>query len=289
MFAHASRRFGWVASLLARLGVVRRGRRACSAPSRCRRSRAPASPRVALVVMLAGCRGAAARADPVRDPRTSELAVRVAAALAIAAAVTLGASTFGPRVSGILLAFPITGSVLPAFTLALHGSDATVRLLAGFLSGLFAFAAFHLVVASRCPRGGARRVSGRRSRAGLAAAGVVMRIRARWPNRDRSCQTLACRTAAAALGCGPCKTRPPRPLPERRPLRRSPRDADLPDRGARDRRGVAAAVRGAPAARARRLHRLRRVLDPRRLARRPLEPQRDDEALLLRHRRRDDR
>jgi hypothetical protein len=108
----------------------------------------------------------------------SELVVRVAAALAIAAAVTLGANVLGPRLSGILLAFPITGSVLPAFALALHGSNATVRLLAGFLSGLFALAAFFLVVAAALPALGVLVGFPVAFAAGLAAAGLVMRIRA---------------------------------------------------------------------------------------------------------------
>ena len=34
-----------------------------------------------------------------------------------------GFSYFGARVSGVLMAFPIGGSVLPAFTRALHGVD----------------------------------------------------------------------------------------------------------------------------------------------------------------------
>jgi hypothetical protein len=53
-----------------------------------------------------------------------------------------------------------------------------VRLLAGFLSGLFAFAAFHLVVATALPALGALVGFPVAFAAGLAAAGVVMRIRA---------------------------------------------------------------------------------------------------------------
>lgn len=176
VFAHASRRFGWLASLLfgwasfvaaaAVLGAV------------------PLPPLagagitvVGLGLMLAKLPRVRREIGPVAIPN-SELVVRVAAALAIAAAVTLGATFLGPHLSGILLAFPITGSVLPAFALALHGSDATVRLLAGFLSGLFAFAAFHLVVATALPALGVLAGFPVAFAAGLAAAGVVMRIRA---------------------------------------------------------------------------------------------------------------
>jgi hypothetical protein len=176
VFAHASRRFGWVASLL--LGWISfiTGAAALAA--------VPMPPlagagitAVALGAMLAKLPAVERVSGPLPIPGT-ELVVRVAAALAIAAAVTLGASLFGPRISGILLAFPITGSVLPAFALALHGSDATVRLLAGFLSGLVAFAAFHFVVAVALPALGPLVAFPAAFGAGLAAAAVVMRIRA---------------------------------------------------------------------------------------------------------------
>jgi hypothetical protein len=175
VFAHASRRFGWVASLL--LGW------ASFVAAAAILGAMPLPPLVgagitalALAIMLATLPAVRPAAGPVAIPGT-EMAVRVAAALAIAAAVTLGANLFGPRISGILLAFPITGSVLPAFALALHGSDATVRLLAGFLSGLFAFAAFHLVVAVALPALGALAGFPLAFAAGLAAAGIVMRVR----------------------------------------------------------------------------------------------------------------
>lgn len=77
-----------------------------------------------------------------------EMAVRMGAALLIAGLVMLGAEAFGARVSGILLAFPITASVLPVFTLMLYGADATVRLLSGFITGLIGFVAYFFAFAS---------------------------------------------------------------------------------------------------------------------------------------------
>lgn len=76
-----------------------------------------------------------------------EIVVRMLSALLIATVVTLGANHFGPRVSGVLLGFPITASVLPVFTLAMHGPDATVRLLSGFVTGLIGFVAHFCVFA----------------------------------------------------------------------------------------------------------------------------------------------
>jgi hypothetical protein len=175
VFAHSARRFGWGVSLLLGWMAFIAGAAVLGAVPMRPLAGAGATV-VALGLMLATLPAVKPATGPVRIPGT-ELAVRVAAALAIAAAVTLGASLFGPRVSGIMLAFPITGSVLPAFTLALHGSDATVRLLAGFLSGLFAFAAFHFVVASALPAWGPLAGYPVAFAGGLAAAGVVMHIR----------------------------------------------------------------------------------------------------------------
>jgi hypothetical protein len=42
---------------------------------------------------------------------------------------------------------PVTGSIMPPFTLALYGSDALARLIRGFVAGLFGFTAFFFVVA----------------------------------------------------------------------------------------------------------------------------------------------
>ena len=176
VFAHAARRFKWWSALLLGWAAFVAGAALLGA--------IPVPPLVgvgvtllALGVMLAKLPAVKRAIGPVPIPN-SELVVRVVAALAIATAVTLGANLFGPRVSGILLAFPITGSVLPSFALALHGSNATVRLLAGFLSGLFAFAAFHLVVATALPALGVLAGFPVAFAAGLAAAGVVMHIRA---------------------------------------------------------------------------------------------------------------
>lgn len=98
-----------------------------------------------LQVLMPKARSAAG--PPPRIP-AFEIAVRMAAAVLIAAIVMLGAQAFGPRVSGMLLGFPITASVLPVFTLYLYGSDATIRLLSGFNTGLLGFVVYFFVFAS---------------------------------------------------------------------------------------------------------------------------------------------
>ncbi|KQU74591.1 MULTISPECIES: hypothetical protein [unclassified Rhizobacter] len=84
-----------------------------------------------------------------------ELVLRVAAAAALAAAIMGGASVFPAAVSGLMLALPITGNVLPCFTRARHGADATIELLAGFVRGMVGFGAFFMVLALALPALGA--------------------------------------------------------------------------------------------------------------------------------------
>lgn len=87
----------------------------------------------------------AVHTGPVSVPRR-EIAARVAFALAMAAAVIAGADALPPVLSGLLLAMPISGTVLPCFTLARHGAHATATLMGGFVLGLHGFATFFLVL-----------------------------------------------------------------------------------------------------------------------------------------------
>lgn len=105
----------------------------------------------------------------------SEIFVRMGAALSLAALITLGANSFGPRVSGILLGFPITASVLPAFTVVLYGADATIRLLSGFLTGLVGFILYFFAFATVTQAGGAPLAAfGAGVAASLASAAAMM-------------------------------------------------------------------------------------------------------------------
>jgi len=117
----------------------------------------------------AGTAGAAPRIP------MSEIFVRMGAALVLAAVITLGANAFGPRVSGILLGFPITASVLPVFTLVLYGADSTIRLLSGFLTGLIGFVVYFFAFASVVAAGGPPLVAfGAGVAASLASAGAMV-------------------------------------------------------------------------------------------------------------------
>ena len=110
------------------------------------------TPALALAFAVAGLAAMSRFLPHPRDAATLpaippvELWLRLAAALALAAAILFGAATLGPTVSGILLSLPVTGSIMPPFTLALYGPDALARLQRGFITGLTGFTAFFLVV-----------------------------------------------------------------------------------------------------------------------------------------------
>ncbi|MBL0142407.1 MAG: hypothetical protein IPP91_10020 [Betaproteobacteria bacterium] len=112
----------------------------------------PLVPASALALAIAGLLLAARILPQPRDIATRpvippvEMWLRLAAALALAALILFGAATLGPTVSGILLSLPITGSIMPPFTLKLYGPDALARLQRGFITGLTGFTAFFFVV-----------------------------------------------------------------------------------------------------------------------------------------------
>ena len=81
----------------------------------------------------------------------AELWSRVAAAVLMAGVVIGGAARLPAAAAGLLLALPISGLVLPCFTLPRHGAGATVALLKGFTVGQFGFTAFFFVMLALLP------------------------------------------------------------------------------------------------------------------------------------------
>jgi len=141
VFARAARRWRWPACLLLANGVYLGGAVLLAAWA----LSPPAAGAIALVAwalagrLIAGAVGGPS--GPVQVPRR-ELWWRLAVALAVAAAVIEAAAVTPAAVGGVLLAAPLTGNVLPAFTLPRHGPEATARLLAGFVHGQIGFMAF---------------------------------------------------------------------------------------------------------------------------------------------------
>lgn len=145
-FAWCARRWHWAVAWIAANGVFLAVGSALNA--------LPSTPWTAAVVALLSLvlgRAAMPRdrlaAGAVAIPRI-ELACRVAAAVALAAVIVRSAGVVPAALSGLLLAVPITGNVLPCFTLPRHGPAATAALLAGFMRGLLGFLVFFVTLAA---------------------------------------------------------------------------------------------------------------------------------------------
>jgi len=121
-------------------------------------------------------RARSATAVPAVPP--VELWLRLAAALGLAAAILFGAAALGPTVSGILLSLPVTGSILPPFTLHVYGPDALARLQRGFVTGLTGFTAFFFVVSAALVPFGTAAAFGAATLAAMAAVALLSRMRA---------------------------------------------------------------------------------------------------------------
>lgn len=128
----------------------------------------------------AHARDAAAGTGPVTVPR-AEVVLRMGAAMAMAAAVMWAADHLAPGASGLLLAIPIAGNVLPCFTAPRFGAAAAAALLAGFARGLFGFWAFFAVLMLALPLTGPLPAAALALLAASGVAWVSWRWRARGP------------------------------------------------------------------------------------------------------------
>jgi len=148
-FAHAVRSLPWWAALLLANGVFLAAGSALlwlHLPAIAACALAALSPWAVLRLMPAHRQEhTVLRIPPV------ELVLRVAAAVALAAAVMRGAAVLPVAISGLLLALPITGNVLPCFTLTRYGADATIELLSGFVQGMLGFGVFFMVLVVTLP------------------------------------------------------------------------------------------------------------------------------------------
>ncbi|HSN22359.1 MAG TPA: hypothetical protein VLS49_16870 [Usitatibacter sp.] len=173
-FAHAARFGRWPLALLA----------GWSSFAAVAVALAFASPGPFGALALAACGLAAAwlwlpRAKSVTPPPAiprAELRLRLVAAAVLAAVILWSARAFGPVVSGVLLSVPVTGSIMPPFTLALYGADALARLARGFVVGLSGFAAFFFVLATSLPSLGTAPGFAAAVAAALGAAFTVDRL-----------------------------------------------------------------------------------------------------------------
>ena len=80
-------------------------------------------------------------------PARWDLPFRAACTTVAVLTVTAVATTLGPHLSGLVTSFPIITAVLTVFTHAHRGRDEAIRLLRGFTTGFFSYAAFCFVIA----------------------------------------------------------------------------------------------------------------------------------------------
>jgi hypothetical protein len=117
-------------------------------------------PELALPLVLACFTGAyfalpRSSGRPPADPAPRwDLTLRVLATAAFVVTLTAVAGALGPRLSGLLAAFPVLASVLAVFMHVQEGAEAVADFLRGLLSGLAGFAAFCFVVAVLLPEAG---------------------------------------------------------------------------------------------------------------------------------------
>jgi hypothetical protein len=132
---------------------------------------------VAGIRVLAQLSAAQPPKSRVELPRL-ELASRVVAAVVMAAVIIGGASHLPLALSGLLLAVPISGIILPSFTLPRHGPAATVALLRGFTVGQIGFSAFFIAMLVLLPGVPGGLAWGLSMLAAASAPVLVQRLRA---------------------------------------------------------------------------------------------------------------
>jgi GMC oxidoreductase len=83
-----------------------------------------------------------------------DLPMRIAATLALILSLTYLAGWLGPRLSGLLTAFPVASAVVGAFSHAQQGRDAAVSFFRGMLGGMHGFCVFCAVLSLTLQRYG---------------------------------------------------------------------------------------------------------------------------------------
>jgi hypothetical protein len=108
---------------------------------------------LALALRLMPAHGPSA-ASPPAPPPAWDLPARMVVATVFVLLLTALASRLGARLTGLLAPFPLYAATLAVFTHHFQGPTAGADVLRGLLVGLFAFAAFFLVLAALLERAG---------------------------------------------------------------------------------------------------------------------------------------
>jgi hypothetical protein len=145
-FAHASRRFGWLTTLL----IGWSSWFVLAAALAWLPAQLPLVASMAGVALLLGPRmlpSAPAVAPASSGLSKIELGARMLAGAALVLAVTGLAAIVGTRWAGLLAMFPVLGTVLGVFSHLRGGPDHVALLYRGMFRGFFSFAAFCVVLA----------------------------------------------------------------------------------------------------------------------------------------------
>ena len=144
-YAHASRRFGWPASLVIAYAAV-----AVASLAIIPLSGAPGFAVFGLAVLTLAVASAfmPATGPAVRQvPPAWDIPARVVTGTSLVVVLTWLAQSLGPQISGLLAAFPLIFSVLLVFTHRHEGPERARGLLRGFVAGLVGTAVFLEVIA----------------------------------------------------------------------------------------------------------------------------------------------
>ncbi len=120
--------------------------------------------------------------DAIITPPWWDLPLRMVIATALLILITTGASTLGPRWSGLLSPFPIFSFVMVTFSHSQGGTAAAWRWVRGVLMGLFSYIAFFLVVALLIDRANLVLVYGLAAIASLSVNGATLAVQV-WKRR----------------------------------------------------------------------------------------------------------
>jgi hypothetical protein len=144
IYAHASRRFGWLLCVSAAWVQV-----AISTWVLSRVELSLPASFVLVLLTLALCYRALPDAGESGDsvPAYREIAWRMLAGVAMVLVTTSLAAWLGSRLSGLVAGFPIGVTVMAVFSQRFHGPPAVIHLLRALLPGLASFAVFFVVCA----------------------------------------------------------------------------------------------------------------------------------------------
>src|SRR5688500_15828790 len=132
----------------------------------------------------------ATAAEPAGPPPAWDLPARMVLTTLMVLLITGGARELGARLSGVLATFPLYAAILAGFAHRSSGA-AALQVLRGLLLGLFAFAAFFVVLGAVIERAGVAAAFAAATATALAVQGASLALVLRGPDSGKLGRTLA--------------------------------------------------------------------------------------------------